>query len=33
MAMVYILPWVVKMTFDKTRCIAIEKLDLFQSSI
>jgi len=28
MAMVYILPWVVKMTFDETRCTAIEKIDL-----
>jgi len=29
MAMVYILPWVVKMVFDETGCTGIEKIDLF----
>ena len=29
MAMVNILPWVVKMSFDKTCCNGIEKIDLF----
>ena len=29
MAMVYILPWVVKMTFDEHVCMGIEKIDLF----
>jgi len=29
MAMVYILPWVVKMVFDGHTCVEIEKFDLF----
>jgi len=29
MAMVYILPWAVKMTFDEDICAGIEKIDLF----
>lgn len=30
MAMVNILPWVVKMSFSKNNCVKIEKIDLFQ---
>jgi len=29
MAMVYLLPWVVKMDFDESGCAGIEKIDLF----
>jgi len=29
MAMVKIMPWVVKMDFDGNDCITIEKIDLF----
>ena len=29
MAMVNIMPWVVKMTFDGTECKSLEKIDLF----
>ena len=29
MAMVNILPWVVRMTFEENTCVGIEKIDLF----
>jgi len=29
MAMAWIMPWVAKFTFDRTNCIGIEKIDLF----
>jgi len=32
MAMVDILPWVVKMTFDDDNCLGIEKIDLFKKA-
>jgi 2,3-bisphosphoglycerate-dependent phosphoglycerate mutase len=30
MAMLYLLPWAVKMEFDENRCVWTEKIDLFQ---
>jgi len=32
MAMVYILPWVVKMVFDESACTGIQKINLFRQS-